>query len=118
MCNAVAKRLQAASSGNTGTLITVTPGTRAITGGTEIVTEHIKGAAQVLIGQCQSPRERAEEVQSLVCTPLPHLGTEIPPAMDPGREHGSVGRQASTQSAWQREVAKMVCTDVMLSRQS
>lgn len=77
------------------------PGSSAVAGRMETVTEYIQDAAQVHPGQCQSPQEGAEGTQSTVCALLPHLATEIPPAMDPGCECRSIRREAGTQPARQ-----------------
>jgi len=102
VCNARAKTPPAASSGQV-TGRPVLPHLIPVPEpeGWKQVTEHGKDVAQALLGQHWRPLEGAEGAQSPAYAPLPHLGTEIPPAMDPGCERRSVGREAGPQPARQ-----------------
>lgn len=65
-----------------------------------------QGRSTGAFGECWNVGEGAEGAQSPVCALLPHLSTEVPPAVDPGRKDGSIGREAGAQPARQQGTAE------------
>lgn len=82
-------------------------GTSARTGGIEAGYRPRQGCGTGTFGECWRLGEGSEGAQSPVCALLPHLSTEIPPAVDPGCKGGRVGREAGAQPARQQGTAEV-----------